>query len=176
MLLSLAHNLPAARRLARVPFLIIDDSPFVRRTVRQILQSISVRSVTDASDGSMGLSEAAKLPPRIIILDWVLPVLSGGEFMRELRYSRESPAPHADVVVITAHPTLKVVAEAQRYGVASIIRKPFAPGLLLERLMGPTLRLHRPAPARAAAPRIAGLHEPRSSLADFDGDGATWAI
>jgi hypothetical protein len=78
--------------------------------------------------------------------------------------------------VITAHPTLKVVAEAQRYGVASIIRKPFAPGLLLERLMGPTLRLHRPAPARAAAPGIPGLQGARSALADFDGEGATWAI
>ncbi len=183
----LPQNSPAARRLARAPFLVIDDSPFVRRTVREILNSVAVRTVADAADGRQGLSEARKFPPRIIILDWVMPVLSGSEFMRVLRYSRESPAPHADVVVITGHPTLKVVADAQRYGVAAIIRKPFSPATLLERLMGPTLRLHRPAePSRAAAPSAqrprqeAGMArravEEEEPLAGFESDGSTWAI
>lgn len=187
MSLPIPQNSPAARRLARAPFLVIDDSPFVRRTVREILNSVAVRTVADAADGRQGLSEARKYPPRVIILDWVMPVLSGAEFMRVLRYSRESPAPHADVVVITGHPTLKVVADAQRYGVAAIIRKPFSPATLLERLLGPALRLHRPAePARAVAPsalrsrngaasvREAGAYD--RPLADFDGDGSTWAI
>jgi DNA-binding NarL/FixJ family response regulator len=158
--LPLSANSPLARRLAAVPFLVVDDSPFVRRTVKEILHSLAVRIVSDAADGFEALEEARRVQPKVIILDWFMPGFSGSDFMRVLRYSRRSPAPHADVLVITGRPTLSLVSEAQRYGVAAIIRKPFAPRALLERLTSPALRLNAEAEADEALRPLDRLPRP----------------
>jgi two-component system, chemotaxis family, chemotaxis protein CheY len=185
---------PLAKRLAACSFLVVDDSPFVRRTVRDMLHSFSARQVTEAADGFQALAEARRLPPQVIILDWVLPGVSGAEFLRVLRESSLSPAPHADVIVITAQPTLSMVIEAQRFDVGAIIRKPFAPKAVLERLAHSSLRINRiepilkparagtmvtrrlprlpPSPSREAPERKAAA----DPLADFAKDDTTWAI
>jgi CheY-like chemotaxis protein len=195
----LRHDSPLARRLAQTPFLVIDDSPFVRRMVREILHSFSARVVADAADGFQGLVEARRQPPKVIILDWFMPGFSGLEFLHVLRDSRRSPAPHADVLIITGKPTLKLVTEAQKFGVGAIIRKPFAPKALLDRLAHPTLRFNQPEPEKPplAIAKLLTRHLPRVSphlfgdevgkpgakvaenadpLASFSLDDETWAI
>src|SRR4051812_35020537 len=152
----LAANSPLAQRLAKTPFLVVDDSPFVRRTVREILYSFSARIIADAADGYQGLDEARKLQPKVIILEWFMPGFSGSDFLRVLRHSRRSPAPDADVLVITGVPTASLVVEAQGFGVAAVIRKPFAPSALLERLAHPGLRLNKDLEPEAA-PLLASL-------------------
>ena len=162
---SIRTDTPFARRLKATPFLIVDDSPFIRRTVREILHTFSVRHISDASDGMQGLEEAVRHSPQVIILDWFMPHLSGAEFIKVLRTTPNSPARDADIVVITGIPTLKVVAEAQALGVAGIIRKPFAPRALFDRLAGPAMRLNqmaetpRPVPPKPE-PEVQPLTKP----------------
>lgn len=159
---TIRTDTPFARRLKTAPFLIVDDSPFIRRTVREILHSFSVRTIADAADGMQGLEEAVRQPPAVIILDWFMPHLSGGDFIKVLRGTANSPARDADVVVITGIPTLKVVAEAQALGVAGVIRKPFAPQALYDRLAGPAMRLNQvdDEPPAAVVPPPPPMPEP----------------
>ena len=192
----LPSDSPLAKRLAAASFLIIDDSPFVRRMMREMLYSFSARNVSEAGDGFQGLMEARRLRPAVIILDWFLPGVSGSEFLQVLRGSRHSPAPQADVIVITGNPTMSMVIEAQRFEVGAIIRKPFAPKAVLDRLAQSRLRLNRvepilknPATAKMVTrrlPRVSphlygdGVERrptpARDPLADFIGDETTWAI
>lgn len=145
------------RSFETMPFLIVEDGAVQRRSVREILRSVGVRYITEAADGAEALQQCRLLPPEVIVLDWVLPDFTGGEFLRLLRTSAESPAPEADVIVMTASPNAKILAEANRWGVHSIIRKPFNRRILEERL-----ELMYAAPRRpgAAAPGLLTLHQP----------------
>lgn len=192
----LRHDSPLAKRLAAATFLIVDDSPFIRRMMREILHSFSARQVSEAGDGFQALVEARRVQPQVIILDWIMPGVSGQEFLQVLRESPTSPAPHADIIVITAIPTLSMVIEAQRFEVGAIIRKPFAPKAVLDRLAQPGLRLNRVEPVlkHPAGPKMVTRRLPRVSphlfgdevgrkpvpaedpLAPFARDESTWAI
>lgn len=137
-----------------MPFLIVEDGAAMRRSVRDILRAIGVRYIVEAADGAEALQQCRLLPPEVIVLDWVLPDFTGGEFLRLLRDSPDSPAPQANVIVMTAQPNARILAEANRWGVHSIIRKPFTQRIMEERL---DLMTASPRPPGAAAPGLLTL-------------------
>ena len=144
------------RPFETMPFLIVEDGAAMRRSVRDILRSLGVRYIVEAADGYEALQQCRLLPPDVIVLDWVLPDFTGGEFLRLLRSAPDSPAPQANVIVMTAQPNAKILAEANRWGVHSIIRKPFS-----QRIMEERLELMSAAPRRpgAAAPGLLTLQQ-----------------
>ena len=67
------------RRLVRV--LIVDDSAFVRRTLRTLLlSSREIEVVGTAVDGNEGLRQVEALEPDVITLDLEMPRLDGFAF------------------------------------------------------------------------------------------------
>lgn len=132
-----------------MPFLIVEDGAAMRRSVREIMRSLGVRYIVEAADGAEALQQCRLLPPDVIVLDWVLPDFTGGEFLRLLRTAPDSPAPEADVIVMTAQPNARILAEASRWGVHSIMRKPFTERMMKERL-----------DLLAASPRVPGAAAP----------------
>jgi PAS domain S-box-containing protein len=67
--------------------LVIDDDPDVRDFIVTTLEEQGYR-VTQASDGERGLKEAARAAPDLIILDFVMPGLSGSEVANRLLAQR----------------------------------------------------------------------------------------
>jgi two-component system, NtrC family, response regulator AtoC len=102
--------------------LIVDDEPSNRSILGQELAQKGY-SVEAASDGREALRKVESSRPDLIILDYMMPDLSGLEVLKELR-KRENDTP---VVMITAYGTMERAVEAMKEGAYDFITRPFEP-------------------------------------------------
>ncbi|KQP89833.1 response regulator [Methylobacterium sp. Leaf117] len=113
---------------------IADESLYVRRIVRDMLQRTGIRRIQEAIDGAEALGCMVEARPDLVILDWDLAILSGEEVIRLIRNARTSPAPTVPLVLMMARPQKNSVERAVRLGVNEVIAKPFSPKTLWSRL------------------------------------------
>jgi|SRR5579884_3369996 len=78
--------------------LVIDDSKFQRVAIQRALARAG-HDVTTAGDGEEGLRAASAAKPDLIILDMLLPKVSGIDVLRSLR--RDSTTKAVPVIVLT---------------------------------------------------------------------------
>ena len=120
-------------RDAAATILVCDDDPSLRELVRAVLGP-GYRFV-EAADGVEALTLAREEPPELIVLDVMLPGLSGIEVLEELRTDDELKS--IPVVVITAWSHAEI--DAQVAGADRFVSKPFDPDDLsnaVEELLG----------------------------------------
>ena len=113
--------------------LVCDDDPSLRELVRAVLGP-RYRFV-EAADGIEALAVAREERPALIVLDVMLPGLSGIEVLEELRTDEELR--RIPVVVITAWSHAEI--DAQVAGADRFVSKPFDPDDLsaaVEELLG----------------------------------------
>ena len=102
--------------------LIVDDSKVIRMVARKIMQELEFE-IAEAADGKLALEACESRMPDAILLDWNMPVMSGIEFLRELR---KRPGGDAPVVVFcTTENDLEHIQEAIEAGANEYIMKPF---------------------------------------------------
>jgi CheY-like chemotaxis protein len=82
-----ADEVGAANRDAPASVLVIDDDPDVRQFIVATLEDQGYR-VREAADGTHGLKEAAREKPDLVILDFIMPGLSGAEVANRLLAKR----------------------------------------------------------------------------------------
>ena len=114
--------------------LVVDESLYIRRIVRDMLQRTGIRRVQEAIDGAEALGCIAEGRPDLVILDWDLAILSGEEVIRLIRNADTSPAPTVPLVLMMARPQKNSVERTVRLGVNEVIAKPFSPKTLGSRL------------------------------------------
>ena len=102
--------------------LIVDDSKVVRTVARKILEDLEFETI-EAADGQAALDVCAQKMPDAILLDWNMPIMSGIEFLRELRKSSGGDAPL--VVFCTTENDVAHIEEAISAGANEYIMKPF---------------------------------------------------
>jgi DNA-binding response OmpR family regulator len=101
--------------------LICDDEPSLRELIRISLDG--QYSFAEADDGEQSLEIARRLRPDVIILDMMMPRLSGLEVLTELR--RDETMSDTRVIVLTAQPGSR--DDALREGADLVMVKPFEP-------------------------------------------------
>lgn len=104
--------------------LVVEDEEDIRALVRYNLEAEGF-AVLDASDGERGLNLAAKERPALIVLDLMLPGLSGLEVCRLLR-SKEETA-HVPILILTARATEIDKVLGLEMGADDYVTKPFSP-------------------------------------------------
>jgi len=102
--------------------LIVDDSKVIRMVARKILQELSFDTV-EAADGKEALDACVQALPDAVLLDWNMPVMSGIEFLRELRKLDGGDRPI--VVFCTTENDIEHIQEAIEAGANEYIMKPF---------------------------------------------------
>ena len=102
--------------------LIVDDEPSNRNILGQELTHKGY-AVAAASNGREALRTVESSRPDLIILDYMMPDLSGLEVLKELR-KQENDTP---VVMITAYGTMERAVEAMKQGAYDFITRPFEP-------------------------------------------------
>ena len=107
--------------------LVVDDSKVIRMVARRILEGLNF-SVEEAVDGKDALDACLKVMPDAVLLDWNMPVMSGIEFLRELRRSEGGDAPI--VVFCTTENDMDHIREAMEAGANEYIMKPFDSDIL----------------------------------------------
>jgi len=107
--------------------LVVDDEPGVREGCRKILTAEGY-DVTVAEDGQAGLERfEAEGPFAMLLVDLMMPRMSGLELMREVSARDPDVLP----VIITAHATIDTAVEGTRQGAYTYIPKPFTADELL---------------------------------------------
>lgn len=100
--------------------LIADDHPIVRRGIRNLLQPESEFSIVgEVADGLEAIHQVERLKPDILLLDLMLPGLSGLEVLRVAR----DRTPTTRVVVLSMYSTTAFVAEALKNGASAYVLK-----------------------------------------------------
>jgi signal transduction histidine kinase/DNA-binding response OmpR family regulator len=79
--------------------LVVDDDAAAREVLRRLLERDGWK-VLEAVNGQHGLERVKENPPEVILLDLMMPVMDGFEFVSQLRQSEEGR--RIPVVVITA--------------------------------------------------------------------------
>ena len=105
--------------------LVVDDETRIREACRQVLEEMG-NDVVLAADGEQGLALIRERHFDIILVDLMMPVLSGFDVLSEVR------AQHPDtvVIVITGYATVEHSVEAMKRGAFDFIPKPFTPDQL----------------------------------------------
>jgi two-component system, NarL family, response regulator NreC len=97
-----------------------DDHPVVRRGLRALLESEPEFSIVgEASDGLEAVRLVERVKPDVLVLDLMMPGLSGLEALRILR----ERAPETRVVVLSMHRNKAFIAEAFKIGATGFVLK-----------------------------------------------------
>jgi two-component system chemotaxis response regulator CheY len=102
--------------------LIVDDSKVVRMVARKILEGLDFE-IDEAEDGQKALDACKREMPNAVLLDWNMPVMSGIEFLQELRAMDGVQQPV--VVFCTTENDMEHIQEAMQAGANEYIMKPF---------------------------------------------------
>ena len=121
-------------RLATAKILLVDDSSTTRNIVRRMLRQLGVQTIHEANSANSGLETLRSVAPDVVILDWEMPDLSGGQFLRTVRSPDSFPYPETPIIVVSGHSEEKVVTEAFCAGVNEYLIKPISPHSLGARL------------------------------------------
>lgn len=102
--------------------LIVDDCRVIRMIARKILEELQFE-IREASNGAEALQLCCEVMPDAVLLDWNMPVMSGLEFLREIRSLPDGAGPV--VVFCTTESDLSRIEEALASGADEYIMKPF---------------------------------------------------
>lgn len=111
--------------------LIVDDSRVVRRISRAIVEGAGYQ-VTEAENGEEALARCRLAMPDLVLLDWDMPVMTGIEFITELR-KIDSPA-QPKAVFCTSKSGVHDIHRGIAAGADEYVTKPFDAASLLAKL------------------------------------------
>ena len=121
--------MPAASALH---VLIVDDQQTMRSLVRNSLQQLDVREITEAADGEAGLRQVISKPVHLVISDFNMPNLDGLGLLRAIR--AHPPIKTTAFIMLTGRADRELVQRAVQFGVNNYLVKPFTVAQLKEKL------------------------------------------
>jgi DNA-binding response OmpR family regulator len=111
--------------------LIAEDDAFFRRLLQQILGPDY--ELVLAENGEQAWTELTRRnPPRLAILDWVMPAMTGPQVCRKIRQAPDLACTY--VIILTAKNSVADVVSGLRAGADDYVTKPFEPQVLRARL------------------------------------------
>ena len=129
--------------------LVIDDEPSVQEVVQAYLEKDGYH-VFVAGNGAEGLALAERVQPALIVLDLMLPDISGEEICSEIRSRSDVP-----ILMLTAKASEEERVAGLVSGADDYLVKPFSPRELVARV-------------RAVLRRTKGVETPLVELLTFD--------
>lgn len=122
--------------------MIVEDEAALVTMLRYNLEKEGFR-VSEASDGEEALTVVEESSPDLILLDWMLPMMSGIEVCRQLR--RKPNTKDVPIVMITARGEEQDKIRGLNTGADDYITKPFSMPELMARIRA-LLRRTQPTP------------------------------
>ncbi|WP_332688128.1 response regulator [Devosia sp.] len=114
--------------------LVADHSPHMAALVSVMLRSLGRRDIREAYDASKAMTELRRRVFDVLIIDDNLDGMDGVAFTRKLRASVDCRNRYIPVVMISAAPDARRIADARDAGITEFLRKPFAANHLQARL------------------------------------------
>jgi len=105
--------------------LVVDDELTVCKSIRQVLVGGDC-DVDMAQSGEEALRMEAERPYDVMIVDLMMPGLSGMDLLRMLKAKN----PKARIIMVTGYPTMRNTLQAMQLGAVDFLPKPFLPTTL----------------------------------------------
>lgn len=115
--------------MARI--LVVEDDADILALVTHKLRQAG-HEVTSEIDGQAGLASARATRPDLIVMDWMMPRLSGLEVCEEIR--RDTSIAHTRILMLTAKAQEIDIERAFAAGADEYILKPFSSRELIVRV------------------------------------------
>ena len=125
---------------SKASVLIVEDEPDISEVIRYNLSRAGYR-VRNTLDGEEGLIMIKEEKPDVLILDWMLPSVSGLEICRALR--RQKDTRDIGIIILTARGEELDRVQGLESGADDYISKPFSPAELVARVAS-VLRRSKP--------------------------------
>jgi DNA-binding response OmpR family regulator len=109
--------------------LVVDDEPNIVKSLTDLLQANGYDVVT-AVDGKEGIDKCKKEQPDLVLLDIMMPRISGLELLKAVKDNVKSA--HIPIIVISAKSDIETVKEAMRSYADKYITKPYSPQEVLK--------------------------------------------
>lgn len=117
--------------LSKPLVLVVEDDAALATMLRYNLERQGFR-VEEATDGQEALIRIAEAQPALVLLDWMLPVMSGLEVCRQIR--RHPGMNNLPVIIVTARSEDSDAVRGLDTGADDYITKPFRIDSLLARM------------------------------------------
>jgi two-component system OmpR family response regulator len=116
---------------AKTKILVVEDEADYRILLREILGKAGY-AVFDASTGEMGWSLYEAQRPDLLLLDVMLPDMTGFDFCAKVRAGKIRP--NTPILFCTVRSAVSQLAKGIKAGGTDYVIKPFDPANLLERV------------------------------------------
>lgn len=132
--MAIKQRTPQRLDLSALSILVVDDQPFFRVLLTEILRNLGVRNVTVAVDGEDGLDAFDSVRPDIVITDWMMPKVDGIELARRIRAIDDDTLKITPIILVTANNRKSQIEFARNSGVDEFILKPVSVKSVCDRL------------------------------------------
>lgn len=117
--------------------LVAEDQPHIRALIQYKLRN-SGYQVVAVEDGEAALQKATELKPDLILLDVMMPLLTGFEVLAALKGNEQTKS--IPVLMVTAQSSEDEVLKGLEMGADDYVTKPFSPNELAARVKTVLLR------------------------------------
>jgi two-component system chemotaxis response regulator CheY len=121
--------------LEKVRFLVVDDNVHMIRLVKTLLKGFGAGHVFEAKTIADGLAHLRDTNIDIVILDYMIGVEDGIDFVRQVRSDPESSIAFTPICMLTAHSERARVESARDAGVNEFCTKPVTAADLLRKVV-----------------------------------------
>ena len=104
-----------------IRLLIVDDAPFMRRSLSKLAEERGWKVVGEAANGKEAVDQYIAIKPDIVTMDITMPEMDGIEAVKAIM----ALDPKARIVMCTALGQQDMVVDAVRAGAKDFIVKPF---------------------------------------------------
>ena len=131
--------------------LLVDDEDDIREVAQMSLEMTAGWKIESANNGAAGIKKALEVSPDAILLDVMMPELTGLEVCREIRKTLSTP-----IIILTAKGEEIDRVLGLELGADDYIVKPFSPREVIARIKAVLRRINEPSDTQSVL-RFDGL-------------------
>jgi len=117
-----------------VNILVVDDSLPMRSVIMKTIKAsgFGAANFFQAPDGAKALEELRSEWMDLVITDYNMPEMNGGELIMEMK--KDDDLSSIPVIVVTTEGSREKVEEFEKMGADAYVKKPFTPEIIKEKL------------------------------------------
>ena len=144
----MAGNEPTSNNASNYRILVVEDDEHIARLILTSLSRLGLECRW-APDGVAGLEAFEECQPHLVLLDLMMPRMSGHEVCAKIRETSTVP-----IIIMTALDQEEEQLQGFKMGADDYIPKPFNPKLLIARVVAQLRRAYRYDAQTADDPRL----------------------
>lgn len=111
-------------KFADLKVLLVDPNHSMRSIVQTLLHGGGIHNIINAQDATEALEKFTLSKLDVIITEWKMPIIDGGEFIRTIRHDRRDGRNHIPIMVLTADSRRQTIFAARDAGAHTVMCKP----------------------------------------------------